>query len=156
MYTVTRYYIYKRVASVAGVAMPNYLHVSLDPTTLLRFGTTAAACGLTIKAATAEAVAAWVDAHSDAVRAIVAGKTSMAPVTNTTLKSPPTAVIAELPPAKRAEVPLPAPGTSQAYVALPTADEILRAQGHPGFQRGIPLRASAILKGEAAVAAKSE
>jgi hypothetical protein len=59
--------------------MASYLHVPLDPVTLLCFGTTAAACGLTVKAATAKAISAWVEAHSDAVRAVADGRVQSAP-----------------------------------------------------------------------------
>jgi hypothetical protein len=50
--------------------MANYLHVPLAPDLLLRLGTTAAARGMSVKAAASEAVTGWVKANAEAVQAV--------------------------------------------------------------------------------------
>jgi len=155
MYTVTRLQIDSLVMSVAGVAMANYLHVPLDSATLLRFGTTAAARGITIKVAAAEAVSAWVHAHSDAVRAVADGR---APTTKAVLRQPPPTPVPIV--VDAAAKPILAPPaqspTGEPGGAWPSADEILRESGHQDYQSGIVLQASALIRGAAAVTAAAQ
>ncbi len=62
--------------------MANYLHVPLDPELLRRLGTTAAARGISVRAAASEAVARWVRANAKAVRAVADASLATPPESN--------------------------------------------------------------------------
>jgi hypothetical protein len=63
--------------------MANYLHVPLDPGLLRRLGTTAAARGMSVKAAASEAVSRWVRANARAVRAVADAAAEIEPADQT-------------------------------------------------------------------------